>query len=430
MNQALANNAVTVTLPQGVPLVMVPCERIRTVTLHAWFLVGSAHEDATTSGISHFLEHMMFRGNQELGNASELSLAMEELGGEMNAATGYDHTEYWLELHRNYLELGINRFLKFLLHPSFQALETERQVLLEEIRSSYNEDQQLIDIDSLTASHLWPGQGMGQPGAGMPSRVEAIGLHDLQTWRNTYYHAGNLVLGISGDFSPALVETWFSQGLAGLAPGSRTPPPWPEYRYAGGVEWHDERDNQYQFQWSFPLPQVTAAERCWLNLVCRMLDDGSSTRLQQGIREQRGLVYDISANPLFLEGSALWQIQGQVSTEKLLELASCLSDLLVQVRAQGFTPAEFHLAKLRYQTSLDFFQDQAEGVLAEQVSPLLFPSSCPIAELQTHLEAAKLEIINPWFQNLLANRQSLFLVLGPQDHELSQKLKSRLGIWF
>ncbi len=415
-------------LPDGPTLVYAPFPKVKSVTLHAWVLTGSAHETPALSGISHFVEHMLFRGNQVLGRANELSLKMEELGGEINAATSLDHTEFWLEFHRDYLEEGIRRFCRFLLYPQFNEIEIEKKIILEEIKSSYNDENQIIDLDSLTAAHLWPNQAIGLPIHGLPETVMAMEVQQLQAWYERHYCQGNLIVGLSGDFNPKAVRSWFSEELKPLPPGPKNPPPQPKTAPQGQVHYHPDRDNQYQFQWSFILPPLSKKERAAVQLLTRMLDDGSSTRLQRLIREEKGLVYEISANPFFYDQGGLIQIQGQVSQEKMKELITTLAEVIRDLKKTGFHPKELRLARLRLQTSLDCYTDNAEGILIEKVTPLLNPTSLEVDQLQEIVKQISLEDINQLLDRLLGPG-SLFVALGPPAKDLKSFTQNKLAPW-
>ena len=428
MNQSLLHQAQIETLENGLTLATAPFPKVKTVTIHAWVLTGSAHEDLDKSGISHFLEHMIFRGNEVLGTANQLSLKMEELGGEINAATGHDSIEFWLEFHKNFLEEGIRRFCKFLLYPKFEELEIERSIILEEIKSNYNDENQLIEVDSLTALNLWPRQAMGLPISGLPSTVENIDLKDLKSWYGRHFQAGNLIFGISGDFNPQDVKSWIAEEMAILPPGPRNPWPEPKTEERGGVFFYPDRDNQYNFQWSFSLKDLAPLQRTAAQLLTRMLDDGSSTRLQRLIREEKGLVYEISASNFFYYKGGLLQIQGQVGHDRMEELVTTLAQVIQQVLTQGFNEEELQLARLRMQTGLDCFTDNAEGILVEKITPLLNPCGLEVEELQRLLELVTLDEVRAMAHDIF-QKDSLFVAVGPEDEKLPGFVAAALAPW-
>ncbi len=419
------------TLKNGLTLALTPFPKIKTVTLHAWVGVGSSYEPKNINGISHFLEHMLFRGNEFLGDSNQLNLNMEELGGEINAATSFDHTEYWLEFHCKFLETGIKRFIQFLRFPSFEKIELERSIILEELKSSYNEENQIIDVDSLTLETFWPEEAFGFPVAGIPESIKAITLEDLRDWYKRYYQASNMVIGITGDFDLAQIQDLIETETTSLEAGEKQPYPKPTWDLPckKPLNFVQERDNQYQFQWSFPFPDLTPKKRMLLQLALRMLDDGSSTRMQRLIREEKGLAYDISASPFFFSTGGLMQIQGIAGLDKINELVSELAEIVKGICNQGFNENEFNLARLRFQTSLDCFSDNAEGLLLEAVSPLIHPGAMNIDQLQEALESVTLEEINSVTREAFAIKTSQFVLLGPEDKEIQEHATKALADW-
>ncbi|MDT8446712.1 MAG: pitrilysin family protein [bacterium] len=418
-------------LPNGLKLYCLAHPGIKTLTMHAWVFTGSAFESPEVNGVSHFLEHMLFRGNAQLGNSVEMSLAIERLGGEMNAATGFDHTEYWLECHRDYLDQALSNFAAFLCYPSFEQIDTERAIILEEIKSDFNEKEQLIDPDQLSAQAIWPGQAMGLPVSGTQASVSALEVPHLRGWYEQYYTANNMILGISGDFDPARAEEMFSHHLAQLPPGRRYQYQPPVSRILAETQftWSVEPDNQYNLAWSFLHDHLTPRHRVLLQLISRMLDDGSSSRLQRIIREELGLVYDIHLSPSFYDGGAALVLQATVGKERLGELVDALVVLLNEVIQKGFGPEELHLSKLRLQTALDCFSDTAEGRLHEMVAPELYPAYLPLDSLTHLLAEIDLEEVNQMAAKVLSNKESAFVFVGPEPGPLKGKIQDKLAPW-
>ncbi len=186
MNQH--NHTKISTLSNGLRICAVSFPGIKTVSIHAYIFVGSIYETRQNNGISHFVEHMLFRGNEKLGNSKTLNLKIEELGGEINASTSFEMTEYWLDFHCDYLNQGIHRFCSFLQYPLFEQIEIERSIILEEILDDYNEKNQLIDLGNLISNELWPEHPMGLPVIGNLETIKNINREDLVAWFQQYYH--------------------------------------------------------------------------------------------------------------------------------------------------------------------------------------------------------------------------------------------------
>jgi len=404
---------------------------IKTLTLHCWIFAGSIYENQQNNGISHFLEHMLFRGNQKLGSSVEMSLGFERLGGQLNAATSFDGTEYWLECHKDYFESAVSQFADFLRYPSFEQIETERAIILEEIKSDYNDQDQLIDLDQLASQAIWPAQPMGLSISGTAETVGKITKDQLVQWYQTYYHPKNMMFGISGDFDPEQLRQLLEASLGDLPEGKRWSytPPVANLASTAQIEWVLEPDNQVQFAWTFVVDQLTPVKRLIIQLIARMLDDGSSSRLQRWVREEHGLVYDIAASPSFFDSGATLMISVTVGKERLTQLIDVLVKLIDQAVQEGFGPEELHLAKLRLQSELDCFTDTAEGRLHEAVAPQLAPCYLGLEQLGRLIEECTLEQINQQTTEILGSKSACFTFVGPTTDKEKPEIQKMLSPW-
>jgi len=374
---------------------------------------------------------MIFRGNEKLGSSTQLSLKMEEMGGELNAVTSFDLTEFWLDFHIRYLEKGIQRFCEFLHYPLFERVEIERGIIIEEILADYNNDNQLIDLDSITAKGVWPDHPMGMPVIGNRNTIESITVADLKRWYQEYYQPGNMIIGITGDFdidnTIAKLENQFSK-----TPLTRRK----SYNAVSNndscvnqIQLTYDKDNQFGIEWAFPAYPLTADLRIQYQILRRILDDGSSSRLQKFIREDKGLVYDISAESLFFESGVLFSIHCYVGLNKLHELVNVLSNLLKDIIDNGITQDELDLAKLRFQLSLDCNHDNTHGILYETISPLIYPNLCSFKEISDKMEKVTTTSLNQTFKGLFQHKNSCFSLVGPWTEENKKRLEQQLSDW-
>ena len=142
------------TLANGVRLVTVPMPHLHTAELVCYLAVGGRNEPPEVSGISHFLEHMIFRGTAEYANSTELERAFEAIGGAVNASTDAETTCFHSRLHPDYLAEGVALFASMLRRPLFKDIDVERRIILEEAREDYNEQGVQINLDNLMVGLL------------------------------------------------------------------------------------------------------------------------------------------------------------------------------------------------------------------------------------------------------------------------------------
>lgn len=420
------------TLDNGLGLSVVSFPGIKTVSLRCFVFVGSVYENRSNNGISHFLEHMLFRGNEKLGDAATMNIKMEELGGEFNAATSFDQTEYWLDIHRDYLVKGIERFCQFLQFPLFEQMEVERSIILEEIIGDYNDENQLIDLDCLTAKLLWPDHAMGMPIIGDIQTVSNIKKQDLADWHQRFYTPANMIIGITGDVDESEIVDLVNGQFAN-APHK---PKSERYRSieAKPQSGHqvllvDDKDNQFGFQWTFPVYGLTKNHRVEYELLRRILDDGNSSRLQRMIREEKGLVYDISLDNTYFNNGMAMSLQSVVGINRLDALIVALVDLINELIDKGITQKELDMAKLRYRAALECNIDTAQGVLYSSLMPLLNPSGTHLEEVLAILNGLSRDAINLALKRVLVQQLSIFVLVGPWKEKDKRMLTAKLQPW-
>ncbi len=419
-------------LKNGLRLSIVSFPGISTISLRCFAFVGSACETDENNGISHFLEHMLFRGNEKLGDANQMSIGLEKLGGELNASTSFDLTEYWFDFHRDFLDEGIEKFCQFLQYPLFEQIEIERSIILEEIIGDYNDDNQLIDLDSLSSRLLWPDHPMGRPVIGNRTTIKKIQRADLIEWHKRYYQPSNLVLGITGDVDPGSIIEKIIPQLPERKPEfnpGRYPPAIGKRLPEDQINLVFDKDNQFGFQWSFPSYRLTNQLRIEYQLIQRILDDGNSSRLQRLIREEKGLVYDISAETLYFETGVILSIESVVGINRLTELISTLVQLIGDLVKHGITADELELAKLRYRAALECNSDSAQGVLYNSLMPVLYPCGSTYEEILPKLKDISLDDINELLCKLFQQSCTTFCLVGPWNDTTRKMLQEKLYPW-
>ena len=418
------------TLPNGLQICAIAFPGVKTVNLRSIIFVGSAYEKSLNNGISHFLEHMMFRGNRRLGSSHQLNLKMEEMGGDLNAVTSFDLTEYWLDFHLDYFKTGLQRFCHFLQEPLFEDIELERSIILEELKADYNENNQLIDADGISAAELWKGHGLGLQISGTTESINQITRDDLSNWYQSYYQPSNMLIGITGDIDTEETFQMLSEQFPGQTSSRRQSYPIvKKNEIEKQLLLIEHKDNQHSIQWSFPTYPLNGDNRIQYQLIRRILDDGSSSRLQRLVREERGLVYDVSAEMLYFNSGAVLSINSLIGEDRLSELISVFAELIHNLVETGVTQEELDLAKRRYQIALDCNQDSPQGVLFEALAPMIHPDVYLYKQTLMKLSAITLNEINATLHALLHQEKTCFTLVGPAPEEHRQMLEKTLRPW-
>jgi predicted Zn-dependent peptidase len=282
----------TRVLGNGLTIASVRLPGFRTAAIGAFIRVGSRDEPATLNGISHFLEHMAFKGT-ETRDARRISLEIERVGASMNAYTAKDHTAYHTVLLAEHMPVAVDVLADVIRRSTFppEEIERERQVILQELGDAADDPESIAqDEFDLKA---FPKQAFGRPILGTPRFVRSVGRDDFLKYLESHYGAGNMVVAGVGDLDHERfadeVERRFGDLPAGSR-GEREPA-----RYVGGYRHVDDDYEQTAIALGWPVPARTDPAFPVYELLGELLGGGMSSPLFQSVREQRGLAYQIDA---------------------------------------------------------------------------------------------------------------------------------------
>ena len=282
-------------LSNGIPVFIVETHFAPVVSIQAWVTRGSAHESNKLAGISHFLEHAVFKGTRKR-KVGEIALEIESHGGEINAFTSFEETAYYATLASRYFEAGLDVIADTVQNPIFdlQEMNREREVILEEIRRTQDSPGRMV------SNNLWANcfasTPYGRPVLGYDHSVKAISSEVLKQYFQKNYHAGTLSLFIVGDVNPADALKLAKNKFSRMKPGQNAPlsrrMPFPALRTPKVVA--IGRDiKECHLQIGIPVPEITHPSIPALDLVCSAIGQGESSRLFQTLVKERQLALDV-----------------------------------------------------------------------------------------------------------------------------------------
>ncbi len=284
------------TLKNGVRVVTSRMDHVRSATLILELGVGSRYEPGERAGISHFLEHMVFKGTERRPDPVMISQEIEGVGGILNAATGRESTSYWAKVPSVHLARTFDVLADMLRHSVFDPaeVEKERAVIIEEIRGANDTPDDLIHdtIDEV----VWEDQSVGRPIAGTETTVGSISREDLLGYLADQYRADRLVVAAAGDVRHEevveLAERYFSD-LPNGAVDTFVPT---EIRQSEPrLRLIQRSTEQAHLCLGFPALPYSDDRRFTQDMIDAVLSSGMSSRLFQEIRERLGLVYSVYA---------------------------------------------------------------------------------------------------------------------------------------
>ncbi|MDD5190259.1 MAG: pitrilysin family protein [Dehalococcoidales bacterium] len=283
-----------VTLDNGLRIITSPMPHTRSVSVCIYLGVGSRYETAAEAGISHFIEHLMFRGTDKRPHSKDISGAIEGVGGILNGATDKEMTVYWCKVAQPHFEIALDVLVDMVLHSRLDVndIEKERRIIIEEIGMYLDTPQQLVGM--LLDEILWPDHPLGRDGAGTKESVTAITREQMLDYISGEYSPANMVVSIAGNIQhEATIER--VNKLLGHWPVKKPPRPFVPYIEKANPRLIIERKETEQTQLCLALPAVSLIDprRYPLDLMNVILGEAMSSRLFLEVRDKLGLVYDI-----------------------------------------------------------------------------------------------------------------------------------------
>jgi predicted Zn-dependent peptidase len=378
-------DAIRVTrLPSGLMVVTERMDRVETVSLGAYVATGTRHETEAENGVSHFLEHMAFKGT-ERRSASAIAEEIEAVGGHINAYTAREQTAYYVKVLKEDMALGADIIGDILTHSTFDPdeLERERGVILQEIgQANDTPDDIIFDHFQETA---YPTQPMGRPVLGTEPGIRTMKRDTLMRYMRRHYAAPNTVVAAAGNLDHDHFLDLVQRHFADL-PGDAAPVATPGL-YGGG-EFREVRDlDQVHIVLGFPAVAYGDPEYYPAMLLSTLLGGGMSSRLFQEIREKRGLVYSVySFTAPYLDGG-LFGIYAGTGESEAAELMPVTLDELHKVQTD-VTDVELARARAQVKASL-LMSLESTGSRCEQLARQLqvFGRVIPTAETVARIEA-------------------------------------------
>ncbi len=410
-------------LDNGLTVVTCSMPHVRSVSVALATGAGSCYEPEDVAGISHFIEHLCFKGTSWRPSPKDISSEIEGIGGVLNASTGREETVYWAKVTRPHVTTAIDLLFDMTTHSTFNEteLEKERQVVIEEINMNLDIPQQRLSmlIDNL----LWPDQPLGRDIAGTKETVSKVDRSTIVGYARGHYLAGDTVVCVAGDLEHDDVLSEIASRCGDLPPGAlsrnyRTDPEQCEPRI--GV---DRRDGE-QVHICVAVHGVSRCDRrrYAVDALSVILGGGMSSRLFTEIREKRGLAYDIHSYAEHFRSSGTVVVYAGVDPGRVEE---CITAMLYELSCIRQGPAEEELRhakelmKGRLELRLEDTQNMALWCGGQQ---LLDGRIQNVDEVTAGIDGVTVRDVTAVAEELLATEYLNLAIVGPLESVSSPEL--------
>jgi predicted Zn-dependent peptidase len=397
---------------------------VETVSVGVWLDVGARDEDPRTSGITHLLEHMVFKGTSRR-SARAIAEEIEAVGGHLNAHTSREHTAFYAKVLKDDLALAVDLIADIVQNARLDPddLDRERTVILQEIMQALDTPDDIIfDRFQETA---FPGQALGRSILGSPDRIRDMLRDDLVEYLHRHYAATRMVLAAAGNVEHAALVALAERAFAALPAG--TSPVREPASYVGG-DWRDERDlEQIHIILGFEGVSFRDPDFYALSVLSTVLGGGMSSRLFQEVRENRGLVYSIYSFPTSFVDGGLFGVYAGTGETEIEEVVPLVCAEIVKI-GQEVGMEELVRARAQLKASILMSLESTSArcdQLARQL--LVFGRPLPPREVVAQIEAVDVDALLRVARRLVAAPPTI-TALGPVARmEGYDRLATRFG---
>jgi predicted Zn-dependent peptidase len=420
----------TTTLDNGLAVSTVALPHLHTAVCSLFVKVGARFEAPEDNGLSHFVEHMLFRGTERYATSLELNTAIERLGSTLHAETGRDSSLFQLALEPAHVPEALSLLGELLGRPRFTDIDLERALVLEEINEDYDEAGIEINADDIARGLMFEDHPLGQRIIGPRGNVERFALADVQRHFSTFYGGKNAHLCVAGPIEHGRVVEQAARALANMPAGAKAevpaaPPP------AKGPRLQHVRDVGSQTALAVVFRAVPELDPKYISLVAlsRILDDGMSTRLHYTLADQKGLAYSINAAIEPLADAALFEIAGATANAKVPVLVRELLLLLDGLRTGKMTDDELAKARVRYRYETLASIDDASMMAGWFGGTALYYKPPSLSERLEQMQKVTIDDIVQVAEEVLSPQHLVLAAVGSLSRARLGELRQVINEW-
>ncbi|MGE5594570.1 MAG: M16 family metallopeptidase [Hyphomicrobiales bacterium] len=405
-------------LPNGLRIITAELPHTRSATVSIYVGAGSRYETDEQAGLSHFLEHMLFKGASRRPTAREMAEAIESVGGMHNAATDREVTVYYAKVPDIAAFETIDILADMVRDPVMDPaeLEKERYVILEELAGVEDSPAEMAGI--LTDETLWPAQPLGRNVGGTPESVKSLPLAEVERYMRAQYVPENMVLVVAGNVNPDQVAEAANHWLGDM-PAAK-PGPWFGLQERNGyprVAVKEKATEQAHVCIAYPSVALDHPDRYAVDLLSTVLGEGMSSRLFLELREERALVYDVHSYPSEFRDTGSFTIYAGCDPENArvtAELALAETAKLLETLPQSELEKGKMMARGRIQLRMEDTRSVA-GWLGSQ--ELLLGDILTVDDVVGRIDAVTLDDVIRVGREILRPEAAVIAAVGPFEDE-------------
>jgi len=402
-----------VLLDNNIPVLLETVKEARAICAGIWVKVGARNERPDKNGISHFLEHMFFKGT-ERRTAEDIAMETDSLGAELNALTSSEYTLFYIKVLDEYIEKGVELLTDIFLSSTLPEtdIEKEKSIINEEIRMV--EDTPSDYVHEIFSKYVWGEDGLGQPVLGRSETIETFSREDLLNHISEYYGSENIIAACSGNFLEEGFVGYLNRSLGRLRRNSKVNrESSPAFR--SGLHVISKDLSEAHLCLGVRGLPYNSEERYSMHLLNTVLGAGYSSRLFQKIREKRGLVYSIYSYHVSFRDTGLWSVYAGTDKKHLGEVIDITMDEMRNLQAT-ITADELQRAKAQLKgnliLALESTSNKMTNIAKQEIYYGKYFSPEEVIDL---VESITLEDVKSLAQRLVNENPFALTVYGPVE---------------
>jgi len=409
----MKENIQTTRFENGLVILTDKMPDVRSVTLGFFYKKGARHEPVELNGISHFIEHAVFKGTEKR-SALEIAIETDRLGGNLDAFTMHEETGFAIKVVDRELEKAFDLLADLLTNPRFdeKELKREQKVIIEEIKMTDDSPEEYLG--ELFNEKLFPNHPLGLSIAGTPKTVKTFNREITQKFHEEVFSPQNLIIAAAGNLEHQqiveLAEKFFNKKIKNLKPKTKDQRP----QIASPIV-IKRNDSLEQAHLIIATPFVAATDelRYAADILANALGGGTSSRLWQKVREEKGLAYSVGASAAMYQDCGIFQIYAGTSPHKTEEVLDISLKELRRVVKNGITKEELELMKAQSVASILLgLEDSANRAATLARLEMVHGRQIPIEETLGKIEAVTMEEVQTLAKEFFQTEKISFGALG------------------
>ncbi|WP_167956617.1 M16 family metallopeptidase [Anaerosporobacter faecicola] len=414
----------TTKLTNGLTVVLERMPYLKSVSFGVWVKVGSAYENAKNNGIAHMLEHMFFKGTTTR-SAKDLADITSMIGGNVNAYTSKEHTNFYATTIDEYLPIAIDMISDMIQNSLFsmEELEKEKGVVLEEI-DMYDDSAEDMCHEMLQRE-VWKEHPLGYLISGEKEIVRSFTREQLITFRDLYYTADNMVISIAGNYNEKETLEQLENSFGKLrATANRPPLTKPEYK---NCIYKDEKDiEQMHINIAFPSIASIDESRYELTVMNAILGENANCMLFQRIREEMGLTYSIYSYESSFLTTGLFHIYAATNPEPALKIYEEVFRIIEQVKKTGFSEKDIEETKKQIRVNLTIASESTKNRMNSNAKHIMkYGMIHPLNDIIGRVNKVTKESVDQLANKILDESVCSVALVGNLDQKIVKGIESR-----